>query len=315
MREAIESFKATVVEGSSQYSSGEFGCRAFALGRLLIMNISVILPAAGLGRRFAVGEGSGVRAASSKIEFELAHKPVFLRTIELFHGRADVGQLLLAIHPQRLDDFKFRWADQLGFLGVKLIPGGEAERWQTVQLALEHVAEDATHIAVHDAARPCAATDMIDRVFDAAERLGAAVPGLPMSDTVKRAEEAPNHSGGDPLDAIFGSDATTAHTHRITDTVPRDGLFRVQTPQVFERKLIAEAYAKLTPDNAAGITDDASVAERAGHAVHLVEGDPLNLKLTHPADAELLEAVLAMRQEKAAKQSAEKALFGDDEDE
>lgn len=277
-----------------------------------MMNTTVILPAAGLGSRFAVGD----TASASKIEFELAHKPVFLRTIELFHGRADVGQILLAVHPQRLDDFTFRWADQLGFLGVKLIPGGEAERWQTVQLALEHVADDATHIAVHDAARPCASSEMIERVFATAEKYGAAVPGMPMSDTVKRAKEVPNHSESDPLNAIFGDEASpSASTHQITDTVPRDGLFRVQTPQVFERTLIAEAYAQLTPDNAAGITDDASVAERAGHAVLLVEGDPLNLKLTHPADAELLEAVLRMREEKAAKQSAVKQLFGDDDDE
>lgn len=276
-----------------------------------MMNTTVILPAAGLGSRFAVGYS----ASASKIEFELAHKPVFLRTIELFHGRMDVGQILLAVHPKRLDDFKFRWADQLGFLGVKLIAGGEAERWQTVQLALEHIADDATHIAVHDAARPCASNEMIDRVFEAASRLGAVVPGLPMSDTVKRAEPSDDSAASaDPLDAIFGGDAPATPTHSITETVARKNLFRVQTPQVFERSLITEAYAKLTPESAAGITDDASVAEQAGHTVTIVEGDPLNLKLTHPADAELLEAVIAMRQAKAAKDSAAKQLFGDDDD-
>lgn len=276
------------------------------------MNTTVILPAAGLGSRFAVDRST----SASKIEFELAYKPVFLRTIELFHGRMDVGQTLLAIHPQRLDDFKFRWADQLSFLGVKLIAGGEAERWQTVQLALEHVADNATHIAVHDAARPCAAADMIERVFAVAQRFGAAVPGLPMSDTVKRAEPTETEGApADSIDAIFGSDAQKIPpTHVITDTVPRSGLFRVQTPQVFERGLMAEAYAKLTADNSAGITDDASVIERAGHRVHLVQGDPLNLKLTHPADAELLEAVISMRQAKAAKHDAVKQLFGDEDD-
>lgn len=277
-----------------------------------MMNTTVILPAAGLGSRFAVDRST----SASKIEFELAYKPVFLRTIELFHGRMDVGQTLLAIHPQRLDDFKFRWADQLSFLGVKLIAGGEAERWQTVQLALEHVADNATHIAVHDAARPCAAADMIERVFAVAQRFGAAVPGLPMSDTVKRAEPTETEGApADSIDAIFGSDAQKIPpTHVITDTVPRSGLFRVQTPQVFERGLMAEAYAKLTADNSAGITDDASVIERAGHRVHLVQGDPLNLKLTHPADAELLEAVISMRQAKAAKHDAVKQLFGDEDD-
>lgn len=277
------------------------------------MNTTVILPAAGLGSRFAVGD----RASGSKIEFELAHKPVFLRTIELFYGRVDVEQIILAVNPQNLDDFKFRWADQLGFLNVKLIAGGEAERWQTVQIALEHVSDAATHIAVHDAARPCASTSMIDRLFQAAERLGAVVPGLPMGDTVKRVEDvaAGDMAPSDPLDAIFETATSPiSHARRITETVPRADLYRVQTPQVFEKQLITEAYGQLNMSSEEGITDDASVAERAGHDVFIIEGDPLNLKLTHPADAELLEAVLAMREEKAAKDSAVKQLFGDDDD-
>lgn len=276
------------------------------------MNTTVILPAAGLGSRFAVGD----RASASKIEFELAHKPVFLHTVELFHGHPDVGQILLAVHPDRLDDFAFRWADKLAFLGVKLIAGGKADRWETVKLALDQVADDATHIAVHDAARPCASSLMIDRVFQAASRHGAAVPGLPMSDTVKRAEATSESAGNaDPLDAIFSDESdTAAQEHAITDTIPRDGLYRVQTPQVFERQLITDAYTGLSTDNASGITDDASVAERAGHTVFIVEGDPLNLKLTHPGDAELLEAVLKLRSEKDAKAAATRQLFGDDED-
>lgn len=276
-----------------------------------MMNTTVILPAAGLGSRFAVGD----RAFASKIEFELRHKPVFLRTIDLFHGRADVGQIILAVHPDKLDDFTFRWADQLGFLGVKLIAGGKAERWQTVQLALEHVADDVTHIAVHDAARPCASAKMIERVFEVANQYGAALPGLPMGDTVKRIQEAPVNTAGDPLDTIFGDDVDkTNPLLRVTETIPRHDLYRVQTPQVFERQMITDAYAAITADNAEGITDDASVAERAGHEVFIVEGDPLNLKLTHPADAELLEAVLTMREEKHAKDAAVKQLFGDDDD-
>lgn len=285
------------------------------------MNISIILPAAGLGRRFAVGE----RASGSKIEFELAHKPAFLRTIELFRnfgGSADVGQIILAVNPDKLEDFRFRWGDQLAFQGVKLIAGGAAERWETVQIALEHVSESATHVAVHDAARPCASVAMIERVFAAAEQYGAAVPGLAMSDTVKRVLGdggeglgSGDEAEGDPLDALFGGQAGSIDVvGKISETVSREGLYRVQTPQVFEKGLITEAYAKLSPDNAAGITDDASVAERAGHEVYIVEGDPLNLKLTHPEDVELMEAVMKMREAKDAKSAAEKQLFGDDDD-
>ncbi len=277
------------------------------------MNTTVILPAAGRGSRFAVGD----RASASKIEFELAHKAVFLHAIDLFHGRADVGQIILAVHPDRLDDFKFRWADKLSFLGVQPIAGGTAERWETVKLALDQVADDATHIAIHDAARPCASTPMIDRVFDAATKFSAVVPGLPMGDTVKRVDEADSKSTPptSPIDAILGeATSPTANAKAVNETVPRHGLYRVQTPQVFERSLLIDAYKALTPDNAAGITDDASVVERSGSTVYIIEGDPLNLKLTHPADAELLEAVMKMRDEQDAKQAAVKQLFGDDDD-
>ncbi|MFN3166233.1 MAG: 2-C-methyl-D-erythritol 4-phosphate cytidylyltransferase [Phycisphaeraceae bacterium] len=277
------------------------------------MNTAVILPAAGLGKRFAVGE----RASASKVEFELAHKPVFLHAIDRFHGRGDVGQILLAIHPACLDAFAFRWADKLSFMGVRLIAGGEAERWQTVQLALEQVADEATHIAVHDAARPCASSAMIDRVFAAAERWGAAVPGLPMGDTVKRVSDPVEQPApADPLDAIFDAPLEAIReTRTVLETVPRHDLYRVQTPQVFERAMLIDAYAALSADNADGVTDDASVVERAGHAVYAVQGDPLNLKLTHPDDAELIEAIFRLRLEKQAQTDAVKQLFGDDDDE
>lgn len=278
-----------------------------------MMNTTVILPAAGLGRRFAVAD----RAASSKIAFELLHKPVFLRAIELFRGRADVDQILLAVHPDRLDDFALRWSDKLSFLGVTLIAGSPTERWATVKRALEQVRADATHVAIHDAARPCASPELIERVFAAAQRLGAVVPGLPMADTVKRVKTsgpAQPHAP-DPIDAILGGVASPgADATQILETVPRDGLYRVQTPQVFERGLLTDAYAGLNAENATGITDDASVLERVGKPVYVIEGDPLNLKLTHPADAELLEAVLNMREAKDAEAAAVKELFGDDED-
>lgn len=276
------------------------------------MNISVILPAAGLGQRFSAGAVS----ASSKVEFELGGKAAFLLAADLFLGRADVTQVLLAVDPDRIEDFRFRWEDKLSFMGVTLVAGGKRDRWETVQRALEHVAEDATHIAVHDAARPVASSAMIDRVFAAVQQHAAVVPGLPLSDTVKRAEPGnPESAEPDPLDALL-SEAEGGHSPaaRVRETVPRDGLYRVQTPQVFERELLVSCYAGLSADNAAGITDDGSVVERAGHAVSIVEGDPLNLKLTHPADAELLEAVLRMRSESSAKQAAERVLFGDDED-
>lgn len=273
------------------------------------MNISVILPAAGLGSRFAA-DG---HAAASKIEFELDHKPVFLHAIEAFRAVDFVGQIILAVHPDRVDDFRFRWEDKLRFLQVDLIAGGTAERWETVKLALAQVDPLATHIAVHDAARPVVSPKMIERVFAAAERLPAVIPGLPVNSTLKRVDNAATPASDDPLDAILGeASSPVADIQRVVATVPREHLVAIQTPQVFAVELLRRAYnqdlANLAP------TDDAGLVESLGEPVHVVEGDPGNIKITHPGDAELAAALIAHRKQAGAKERAVLDLFGDDED-
>ncbi|MEM1447167.1 MAG: 2-C-methyl-D-erythritol 4-phosphate cytidylyltransferase [Planctomycetota bacterium] len=273
------------------------------------MNLCVILPAAGLGQRFAAG-GS---ASASKIEFELDHKPVFLHAIEAFRAVGNVGQIILAVHPDRLDDFRFRWEDKLAFLQVDLVAGGRIERWETVKLALEAVRDGATHIAVHDAARPVVSPTMIERVFAAAERLPAVIPGLPVSSTLKRVGTAETDAAAaDPLDEILGDPASlTAEVRPVEGTVSRDHLVAIQTPQVFEIELLRRAYAKA--DRVDGITDDAGLIEALGETVHVVEGDPGNIKITHPGDAELAAALIAHRKQAVAEKKVID-LFVDDDD-
>lgn len=276
------------------------------------LNVSVILPAAGLGSRFTTDRG----ASASKIEYELDHKPVFLHAIEAFRGAAfpagHVGQIILAVHPDRLDEFRFRWEAKLEFLGVTLIPGGTVERWETVKLALERVADDATHVAVHDAARPCVSPKLIERVLTAAERYDAVAPALPVSSTLKRAVVSES-AGSSVVDDILGPPSSPAEQlHRVVETVPRDGLYAIQTPQVFEVGLLRRAYDAI--DGATTVTDDAALVEKLGGAMHLVDGEPANLKLTRPADAELLEALIAHRKQAAAKSRAVADLFGDDDE-
>ena len=274
------------------------------------ISVAVILPAAGIGRRFAAA-GS---AAASKIEFELDHKPVFLHAVEAFRAIGEVGQIILAVHPDRVDDFRFRWEDKLRFLQVDLIAGGTAERWETVKRALDHVESSASHVAVHDAARPVVSPQMIARVFAAAERLPAVVPGLPVSSTLKRVGSAPDKpAAADPLDAILGHEhSPAADARRVIETVPRDQLVAVQTPQVFTLELLRRAYAQDLND--LGATDDAGLVEALGEPVHVVEGDPGNLKITHPGDAELAAALIAHSKQAGAKERAVQDLFGDDDD-
>ncbi|MEM6458755.1 MAG: 2-C-methyl-D-erythritol 4-phosphate cytidylyltransferase [Planctomycetota bacterium] len=271
------------------------------------MQVAVILPAAGLGSRFA----SGGVASRSKVEFELAGKPVFMHTIEAFRAVAEVTQIVLAVPPDGIDEFRFRWGDALSFSQAELVAGGRAERWETVQLALAEVDPACSHVAVHDAARPLVSPKLIERVFAAAERWPAVVPGLPVSSTLKRVGDAATASA-DPLDDLLGVETSpTADARPIIETVPRDGLYAVQTPQVFAADLLRRAYAQDLSGSAP--TDDAGVVEALGETVHVVEGDPANLKITHPADAELAEAILAHRRQAAA---AKKAidLFDDEDD-
>jgi 2-C-methyl-D-erythritol 4-phosphate cytidylyltransferase len=279
------------------------------------MNASVILPAAGSGTRFAQGSPE---SALNKIELDIAGKPVFLYAVELFIQRPDVGQVILAVAPDQLADFAMRWGDKLGFLGVQLVPGGETERWQTVANAMKSVPDDATHIAVHDAARPLASHALIDRVFSAAARFDAVIPGCDVGSTLKRVGQADaTDTIDDPINAILGSAGKAEDPARpVIETVDRKQLVAVQTPQVFNAALLRRAYQQIADGGVdpAKITDDAQLVEALGETVYIVQGEPANLKITHPGDAELAQALLEKRQQSHAGDLARKRLFGDDDD-
>jgi 2-C-methyl-D-erythritol 4-phosphate cytidylyltransferase len=147
---------------------------------------------------------------------------------------------------------------------VRVATGG-ATRSASVRSGLQCVPEDAEVVVVHDAARPLATAALFARVV-AAVRAGAdaAVPGLPVTDTVKRVRD-----------------------ERVIETVPRDDLVVVQTPQAFRRAALEQAHA-----GAAVGTDDAALVEAAGGTVVVVEGEPRNLKVTVAGDIELARALI-----------------------
>ena len=218
--------------------------------------IAVIVAAAGFSIRWG-----GVR---SKLDEDLGGRPVLHRTVELFNTRDDVVTVIVAgpHDDEAYADFSLKHADRLSLLGATLCRGGKTHRYETVQAALAHVPEDATHIAVHDAARPCAPGGLIDRVFAAAINHPAVIPALPVADTIKRTQDSEATSAElDPLDAALGlgaADATPAKT--VIETLDRAGLVAVQTPQVFAADLLRRAYGQ---DDLAS-TDDAALIERLG---------------------------------------------------
>lgn len=281
------------------------------------MKIAVILPAAGVGKRFATGLAGAQAAAllggvstGTKIEADLAGRPVFMRALELFTNRPEVGQILLAVHPDRVDEFVFRHGDRLSFHHVTIVPGGLKERWETVSKALAHVDGDCTHVAIHDAARPLASDALIRRVFEAAATYDAVIPGLAVSSTLKRTRV--HQAPADAMDDILGSAGkTVAQVRQVIQTVDRSDLVEVQTPQVFTIELLRQAYAKLSDGN--GITDDAGLVEAMGQPVYVVEGESTNLKITRREDLQLASAILGLK-DSQSQSSARRKLLGDDED-
>ena len=247
------------------------------------LRVTVIIPAAGSSRRYGM----------DKLGQDLGGRALLLRTVELFTKRDEVRSIIVAGPPDGLDDFRDRFGAQLGFHGVQIVPGGRAERWETVRNALAAIPEDCTHVAVHDAARPATSEELVSRVFDAARVHDAVIPGDPVTQTLKRvSEESVDAEEADAVaDLILGelSDSTKIKGRRVVGTVPRERLVAVQTPQVFRADLLRRAYAQ---GDLAGATDDAMLVERLGAEVIVVDGDPRNVKVTTPADLELVRAIL-----------------------
>ncbi len=222
-------------------------------------SFAVILPAAGKSTRY--------HDKNYKKPFApLDGRAVWLHSAERFLNRKDVIQTILVIAREDRDYFNFKFASNAAILGIEVVDGGP-ERADSVENALARVKPQAEYVCVHDAARPCLVDEWIDRVFQAAVESGAAILAIPITGTLKR----------------VGSN------RRIEETVTRTNLWEAQTPQVFRRSLLIEAYA-----NRAGFaaTDDAQLVERLGKPVAVVQGSPLNLKITTKEDLRLAEAAL-----------------------
>jgi len=251
------------------------------------MELCVIICAAGASTRFG----------SNKLDADIAGRSVLRRTVEVFAKHDRVNHIVVAGPHNDFDAFNDRYGDTLRLIGCTLCKGGITHRWETVKSALEHAPDSATHIAVHDAARCCMPADLLDRMLEVLDSpledgscRQALVPGVPMTDTLKHATESAEAAiEHDPLDAILGDAGKADTSSRIVDrTVDRADLFAVQTPQIFERELLRRAYEQDDLNS----TDDAGLVERLGEPVHLVPGDPRNIKITTPADLDIARAII-----------------------
>jgi 2-C-methyl-D-erythritol 4-phosphate cytidylyltransferase len=231
---------------------------ASALRGDVTRDVGVIIVAAGAGTRMGGDELKQFRW--------IGGKPMLMHSVEAFMQRADVCAVVCVLPRQYVADPP-PWLLQRDLDRLLLSVGG-ATRSESVRNGLEDLAAEARFVLVHDAARPFVPQNMIDRVVEAMRSSGAAVPALPVSDTLKRA----------------GADGV------VHSTVSRDALWRAQTPQGFERTVLERAHREA---QAAGVsaTDDAALVESLGVQVRLVPGDERALKITAPADFALAEAL------------------------
>ena len=223
---------------------------------------SVILPAAGSSRRF--------RGFAQKKPFvSLVDEPIWSRAVRAFTNRTDVVQVLLVL----ADSDRPKFVEQFGKCGdrVELVSGGHS-RAESVCNALQQVPASVEYVAVHDAARPLISQPVIDRVFAAAVKSGAAIPGIPVTSTVKQIDSA----------------------GLIQSTIDRSQLILAQTPQAFGHQVLLKAYAKAN-GCLENFTDEASLVEATGHPVTVTEGSWDNIKITTADDFQLLQTILKER--------------------
>lgn len=222
-----------------------------------VADIHVIIVAAGSGTRF----GGDI----PKQFIPLGGRPVLMHSVDAFRKalehRVQITLVLGKDHHELWNDLCRRH----GFESPAVVYGG-ATRLDSVRNALRIHPAGEKLILVHDGARPLVTEALIQRTVEYAERLGAAVPAVPVTDSLLR-----------------------ENARGATETVPRQGLYAVQTPQAFSAGILRMAYANPTENT---LTDDASVVRAAGIPVFICPGDSRNIKITNPYDIAVAETLL-----------------------
>ena len=227
------------------------------------MHVNAIIAAAGEGRRLG--------AAVPKQLLDIGGRSILERSVSAFAGHDRVDEVIVVL-PAELARTPDQCMRPDMSAAVQIVAGGQ-RRQDSVANAFDRVSRDCDVVLVHDAARPFVSAELISRAIDAAAAHGAAIAAVPARDTVKRVEGT-----GDRV--------------IITETIPREAIYLAQTPQAFRRDVLHAAVAM--GRSGVDATDEAMLAERAGHRVHVVEGDPANVKITTPTDLEAARRMSAV---------------------
>ena len=216
--------------------------------------VGAVIVAAGSSRRMG---------GADKVFALLGRKPILARVVDAFQGCSPVDQIVVVLSEQNLERGRQLVTKQGGAKVIDVCAGGR-RRQDSVAAGLRRLSS-CDWVVIHDGARPLVTVDLINRGLEAAEETGAAVAAVPVTDTIKLA-------GDDRI---------------VHQTLPRQNLWAVQTPQVFRIDMITEAYSRANGD----VTDDASLVEQLGYRVKIYMGSYDNIKITAPDDLALAEVL------------------------
>jgi 2-C-methyl-D-erythritol 4-phosphate cytidylyltransferase / 2-C-methyl-D-erythritol 2,4-cyclodiphosphate synthase len=221
----------------------------------------------------AGGTGTRMNAGVPKQFLEMAGKPILLHTIEAVSCLEAVDQIIIALPAEHIPQAEAILIRQFLRIKVQCIPGG-ANRQESVHNGVRCTHPETDVILVHDAVRPLCTREMMQRVLMAAWQSGAAVPGLPATETIQR----------------------VSRKGRVLATPPREELYAIQTPQAFHAKVLRTALDRAQEEGFLG-TDESSVVRWAGHPVLVVPGSPDNIKITRPLDLDIATLLFSKRQQ------------------
>ena len=223
------------------------------------MKVGAIIPAAGRGKR--------IGASVPKQFLEIQGKPLLHHTLTVFASCELIDYVVLVMPRTDVDETGDDWLNKYEIVR-EVVVGGE-QRQDSVYNGFNSLEEETGIVVVHDGVRPFTTPQMITASVEAAQQHGAAITAIPVSDTVKQAADG-----------------------FVKQTVSRDGLWRVQTPQAFQYGLLKQAFKKAKKDSYYG-TDEGSLVEYLGERVKIVPGSELNIKITRKEDLILGESLLS----------------------
>jgi 2-C-methyl-D-erythritol 4-phosphate cytidylyltransferase len=236
-------------------------------------HIVAILPAAGLGTRMG--------AETPKQFLELDGVPIVILSLRRIAACPLISEIIVATRAENVEPLNARISQENFRQPVRVVKGANSRQGSVAQ-ALKLVGSDSELVVVHDAVRPFVTVEQVTRVIEQARRHRAAILGIPAMDTVKEVKRASL-----PEDVAL-----------ITATIPRERVVLAQTPQVFETQLLKEAFAEAEGDGL-NASDEASLIERLGHDVFVVQGSERNIKITKPSDMDLAHFYLHAEQKSA----------------